>query len=554
MGRALDLVEKCTKSRMARQERYSWLRLWATRGSDIAGPPARFNKLNSHLDRLVAHLYSADSARFYLSVPPKDRSRWLPHADIAKDQFTAEWRDSGSDVLFREVVRWALAYGTGLLKITPDEGGHTTVSWVPPGDFGVLREDVTQLDRQEVITHHFYLTVPEVKMLVQGQKDEKKIVELAEKLANPEAQGTQLPDMMNQVITTNITGTFPNQSVTGVTNLTAMGDDRPESTEPLVELVEVWEKADFKTKDGARFDDYWVTTTLGEYEILTRRNPVLPHMEMPYGPDWEGELPFIALVPIPLLDYFWGQSALTPLIQLQQWRESRFKQIDRLFELQLDPPRAYSGYPMAEEKMRAMRSPGSFIASPQPNAKVETLKPEMPQEPMGFIHELDRMFDEAGNLTETNQGEGTQGVRAGNQLSKLSRLGGAPIRSQALLIEDALEVLGTRMFHLMQRRDDNAYPIPESEKTFLLSQLPVGTSVKVSAHSSSPIYADEVAQKAAIMLKAGAIDLPTFVELMDPPMKEMLVDRARVLQANKAKQSERMMEIQEMKAQKKPSR
>ena len=547
-SRTEDLVAKCGKSRPARQEKYSWLRMWATRGTDIAGPPARFNKLSSHLDKLVAHLYSPDSARFYLSLPPRVRRLWLAHVDIGRDQFVAEWRDSGADVLFREIVRWSAAYGAGIAKLTPSEGAHGNVSWVTPGDFSVLREDLTSLDRQEVVCHHFYLTVPQVRQLVKGVKNEKKIVELAEKLASPEAQGTQLPDMMNQIITTNITGVFPNQSVTGVTNLTVMGDDRPESVEPLVELVEIWEKADFKMKNGDKIEDWWVTTQLGEFDILARRNPVLPHMEFPDGNDFDGELPFVLVVPMPLLDYFWGQSILTGLIQLQQWRESRFKQIDKLFELQLDPPRAFSGYPMAEEKMRALRGPGSFIASPQPNAKVEALKPDMPDDPMGFIHELDKMFDEAGNLTETNQGENVSGVRAGNQVGKLSRLGGAPIRSQALLIEDALEVLGSRMFHLMQRRDDHPYPVPNTDKTFLLSQLPFDVGVKVSAHSSSPIYADVVAQKAHLLLKAGAIELPTFVELIDPPMKEALVEKAYRLQEAKAKDHEQMLKLAEMKA------
>src|SRR5262249_6507894 len=147
-------------------------------------------------------------------------------------------------------------------------------------------------------------------------------------------------------------------------------------------------------------------------------------------------------------------------------------------------------------------------------------------------HEIDFMFADAGGIPEILAG-GQAGARSGQQVSAQANIAVGRVRSQALIVEDALEVLATRMFHLLQRRDPSMYRDARG-KPFLLSQLPPETSVKVSAHSASPVYAEGLMEKATALLKAGAIDLETYVELMDPPGMESLKQKARILQENKA--------------------
>ena len=109
--------------------------------------------------------------------------------------------------------------------------------------------------------------------------------------------------------------------------------------------------------------------------------------------------------------------------------------------------------------------------------------------------------------------------------------------------EDALETLATRMFHLQQRHDDTAYPLKDG-KHFLLAQLPTVT-VKVSAHSASPVYAEQTIAKAQMLRREKAIDLPTFVDLVDPPHREDLIEKAKVIEAAMAEQAQKMFALKQ---------
>src|SRR5262245_14833381 len=138
-SRLAQTVERAASNRQRRKERYEWLRLWYTRGTDQAGPPARYNRLQSHVDQLSSYLYGPEGTRFSLSLPPRDRKRWMDPARVARDEFTREWRDTGADVLFSQIVDSAIIFGTAFAKLTPFERTGVQVSYIPPGDLGVLR-------------------------------------------------------------------------------------------------------------------------------------------------------------------------------------------------------------------------------------------------------------------------------------------------------------------------------------------------------------------------------------------------------------------------------
>jgi hypothetical protein len=107
-------------------------------------------------------------------------------------------------------------------------------------------------------------------------------------------------------------------------------------------------------------------------------------------------------------------------------------------------------------------------------------------------------------------------------------------------------VVATRMLHILQRNDDTRYETEDGE-TFVLAQVPAG-AVQVSAHSSSPVYAEQVAQKAFALHKVGAITTERLVELVDPPMVEALKADARELDKRKAEAGERQFKLAEAKA------
>ena len=543
----LDLIRKCGASREARRAAYGTRRLWYLRGTDRSGPSARYNKLKSHLKTLTSYLYAPESARFTLHVPVQDRKEYLDHVGIARDAFVDVWRDSGADVSFEQYVTWALVYSASIVKILPDPAFGAVPQWVFPGDFGVLREDLPELDRQEAFTHTFSLTLGEVTQLTRGMAPDAqaKVLLWAEEHATPAVTGSgALPQLLQQVLVTNTSGDFFGSGRRGALDLGAQGLDTPENEEPLVECTEVWEVRDFKTPSGTVYRDYWVTTVIGEWPIIERRNPVLPYVDQPLGPPIPAENPFIAVIPNPLLDYFWGASELTPLVALQQWREERMNQIDRVFALGLDPPLFFSGVTLPDDKIAAFRKPGGYVASPQPGAKMEPLRPELPTEAFQVIGQIDQMFSDAAGMPEILQGQNAEGVRAGNQLGTLAGIAaGGRIRDQALIVEDALEIVTTRQFHLLQRMDPTAYPLPDPKQTFLLAKLPQPVTVRVSAHSASPVYAEQTLAKAQLLKQANAISLPDFVDLIDPPHRGDLVEKARILEQQQAEQQKAVFDL-----------
>lgn len=547
-----DLIEKCGASRDSRRNRCIKLREWLLRGTESGTEPARYNKLKSHLSLQMSYLYAPESTKFFVSLPPEDRERWTSELDAARAVFLRRWRESGADVRFGQFVLWSLALATTVAKILPNTDTEVATEYCHPWDIGVLREDVPSFDKQDALTHHFALSLPEVRRLVKDNPNERKILDWAEQQAAPGGTEPRLPSMVQQILVGNITGSFPNQQTIGNTLLGQGNDERPDVQEPLVECVELWERADFQTEKKVRFTDYLVTTQIGEWSILERRNPILPHQPTAPGAtsDWEAELPFVQVCPDPLPDYIWGASTMQSLIALQQWRETRMGQVDLMYKKQLDPPRFFAGVPLSEDKLRAMSNPGGFVSSPQPGAKMDVLQIPSPQDPFALIHEIDAMFADQGGIPEILQGASAAGARSGQQVSAQANIAVGRIRAQALIVEDALETLATRMFHLMQRRDPTLYR-GDNGKPFLLSQLPGDATIKVSAHSSSPVYAERIEEKAAALLKAGAIDLVSFVELLDPPGMEALRDKAKILQENKAKMAAKMLEIQEKKAEKK---
>ena len=203
---------------------------------------------------------------------------------------------------------------------------------------------------------------------MKGLPEAEKIMDWATAHSNPEVQGqTGFPSLLNQVILSSSGGSdFFGSGKRGSVDMAGTTDE-PENLEPLVEATELWEKRERKVGRNTVLD-YWVTTVIGEWPILARWNPILPAVEMPLGQDLQAENPFVKVCPNPMLDYLWGLSEMSGLTQLQMWRESRFVQIDQIFQLQLDPPRFFSGVTLSDERMAAMRKPGGYASSAMPKA------------------------------------------------------------------------------------------------------------------------------------------------------------------------------------------
>ena len=58
----------------------------------------------------------------------------------------------------------------------------------------------------------------------------------------------------------------------------------------------------------------------------------------------------------------------------------------------------------------------------------------------------------------------------------------------------------------------------------------------MDGHSNSPIFTEDTRTLAFNLLKAGAIDKKSLLDLIEPPMKEELLERLKQMEAKQAAQ------------------
>ena len=548
------IIDRCSTSRVRRRSVYRLLRQWYQRGTTTGGEPALFNRLHTHVELLSSMCYAPESARFYISVSPKDRKRLMDKLDIARDAWNQTWRNTGSDVEFASDVEWAVVYGTVILKIIRTKGAPPRKAVIDPSAFGVMREDIMQLDRQPAFVHWYVISIPELKEKIRNlpEAEQTEILMYAQQSAFPNNSAgvdSGLPGgMVSDVIVTSVSNT---ESVTGFLDLSAVNADRPEVTEPLVELAEVWVRSEFERKEPnqpeVKFWDWKVYTCLDRFKLWETRNPVLPYVPANPGAEEdciEAENPFIILRPKPIMDYFWGRSGIANLTKLQEVADGHLEDIRDMMGRQLDPSAFLSGFQGMPDKLEPLRKKGGFVSSALPGAKLQPLTPTMPPQAFDLLSKFDEMFNEEGGIP-ADLGTAQDEIRVQGQIQGTSRKMGR-IRKTALIIEDQLEVLATRMFHAMQRDDETEFETEDGD-TFMLANLPSTAVVKVSAHSASPVYAEQTMEKAMLLFKAQAIDADTLVELVDPPMAEMLREKAKRLMQAQAQTAKEQMRIEELK-------
>ena len=74
----------------------------------------------------------------------------------------------------------------------------------------------------------------------------------------------------------------------------------------------------------------------------------------------------------------------------------------------------------------------------------------------------------------------------------------------------------------------------EYGNAFIAEQFTKDYTVKVDAHSNSPIFTEDLRQMAFNLLKVGAIDQESLLDLLEPPMKQLLKEKLRKREAHKA--------------------
>ena len=504
-----EVIYKCEVSLNARKVDYAGLRNWYLFGNGPDEAPALYNKIFPHIDQLTSFLYSAETTRFSInlgaSVPPGEHHK----VPVLTKALNDEWLNTNADQVFSSAVTWSLAYGTTFVKLVM-MNGTVQPYMVEPSTMGVLREDLTYADRQEAIIQKYYITKSDLYARLYSHPNREAIVA---RVGSMPHERTEIANGLERIIISQ-----SNPTIYGNVNLDLSGGNRykAEVAEETVEMTElyVWD-------DDER-----------DYRVVTKADPDVIIYDRP-GEElfMKGELPFIQICPNPLYDYFWGGSEVQRLIYLQQLRNRRMTEILDILSKQVSPPTALIGFTgILDEKNFALNRAGGLLSTDMPNAKVEKMAPNMPPDLFTEIREVDAMFEEASGIGNVLSGKGEAGVRSAGHASQLARLGSSRTKKRALIIEDSLEKMATLYLKAMQMYDDTRFKDTEGN-TFIAEQFTKNFTVKVDAHSNSPIFMEDNRQMAFNLFKAGAIDKKSLIELIEPPMKEELLDRLKKLEA-----------------------
>ena len=500
-----DLIEKCMVSLAERKADYSSLRSYFLFGSGPEESPTIFNKIYPHIDQLTSFLYSAETTRFSINVGaavPDTEQVKVPRLTQALND---EWLNSNCDQVFSTALTWSLVFNSTFLKLVMNNGIHPYM--VEPSSIGVLREDTPYTDRQEAIVQTYYITKSELYNRLYSHPKRESIVKRI--TTSYTTKSEDVPEGIDRIVMSQT-----NPTLYGTVSLDLSGTNRYKArvAEETVKMYELW---------------VWNDDTQ-DYQCVTMADPDIFIYDRPGASLFlKGELPFIQICPNPQYDYYWGQSEVQRLIFLQQLRNRRMTEILDLLSKQVNPPTALTGFTgILDEKNFALNRAGGLLASDMPNAKAERMAPTMPPELFEVIHEVDAMFAEASGISSVLSGRGEQGVRSAGHASQLARLGSSRAKKRALIVEDSLEKIATLYLKLMQAYD-NTHFSDEDGKKFIAEQFTKDYVVKVDAHSNSPIFTEDLRQLAFNLFKAQAIDKESLLDLLEPPMKQLLKDKLK---------------------------
>jgi hypothetical protein len=511
----LDLINKCGVSAAERKADYSALRNYYLFGSGPEEAPAIFNKIYPHIDQLTSFLFSAETTRFSIDLGasvPADEFRRVP---ILTKALNDEWLNSNCDQVFSNALTWALCYNTTFVKLIYRSGIHPYM--IDPGNVGVLREDTPYTDRQEALVQKYYITKSELMNRLYSHPKRDEILKRVSSAYHD--TGLDVPEGLDRIVMSQ-----SNPTMYGNVNLDLSGYTRYKArvAEDTVEMNELWVWND-ETQD---------------YQVVTIADPDIVIYDRPGETVFlKGECPFVQICPNPQYDYYWGQSEVQRLVFLQQLRNKRMAEILDLLSKQVNPPTALIGFSgILDEKNFALNRAGGLLSSDLPNAKVERVAPTMPQQLFEVIHEVDAMFAEASGISSVLSGRGEQGVRSAGHASQLARLGSSRAKKRAIIVEDAIEKVATLYLKMMRVYDDTHFKDVDGVP-FIAAQFTEDFVVKVDAHSNSPIFTEDLRQLAFNLFKAQAIDREGLIDLLEPPMKQLLKEK---LKANEQKQAEMM--------------
>ena len=546
-----EVIQKCLVSREDRKQQYDRLRNYFLFGCSPDSAPALYNKIDSHLDQLTSFLFAADTTRFSIKLGATvDKRVEIPRAKAIVQRLNDRWEDSNIDIVFTNAVNWALVFDTTIVKLV-QRGRETMPFMITPDNFGVLREDISMLDRQEAFVNVFFTTRDQLQRDLEYHPQRDVILMRLSAVRKTE---TDLPAGVQRIIMSTI---YPlSGTMTGNAPAPLANEDlyRARTSEELVEMHELW-----LWDDGAPGRDT-KTGRPGGYRCITMAEPsICVYDRLAYDPTrgdgmqlfLDGEHPFTQVCPNPLPDYFWGRSEVAKLTGLQDNRELHIQQANEIVNRNVNSVKVAQGqWGAVDEKNLALNKMHALLSSVDPQAKIQEFKPQMPTDLWALVREDDAMFAEASALPNVLQGKGEAGVRSKGQTDTLARLGSSRPKKRALIIEDSLERIATLYCKLDQVANPEKLYIEKPDggqgDEFLAKHFTKDYMVKVDAHSSSPVFVEDQKENARWMFEQKIIDGEAYIDMTQPQNAQALklrykdIAAAQQAAAEEAKQQQNL--------------
>lgn len=540
-------MRQCLASRQERFELYKQLRNYYLFGSsDDNG--ALYNKIASTVDTLSSFIYSPASIRFSIHLGVT-----APEGEVLKvpsmaSEVSDQWKQTKTHLVFGLGVKWSLVFGCMLFKEIWSAGSKASRTYlVEPHQFGVLREDIVDIEDQEAFVHCYTTTKTQLESDLEGNPRKAAILESVEKRASA-GDTNQYGEGMTRLILSAGISTATSSGIGGAPEggLTGHGSGSynyaPKVEAELLDMFELYVWNDDE-------NDYQMVTVASPDIIVYDRKNVGVH----------GMAQFVKLAPEHnCYDYFWGESFVARLTSLQDWLTLRLQQVKDLMEKQVDPSYAFPGWTgLVEEKGLAYRKAGGMIANPPGAGKPEKMSAEFPPEIFKEIHEIFAMFDDQAGIHNVLQGKGEPGVRSKGQADLMARLSSARPKSRAIVIEEAAEDLATLKLRNIQENSKQRFvakslkDVEGSKDTvFIPEQFTKDYEVRVDAHSTSPIFIEDRKQDAMTLLEAKAINRSRLLEMFDPPDLQLLKEELKGIEQQEAKMAQMQMQMEQASRQK----
>jgi len=528
-----EICQECMQSSIERRSLLKMFRSYYYTGTSD-GSVAVYNRCYPHVERLGAFLFSPTDVRFHIEFDHSEGEEIEAQANAASRKLNRLFHQKNLDQCFSSAVNGALIDGVNILKCAKGHDGPE--GWViRPSFFGVLREDIEELDRQEAFVMSTYMTPSAFRRSIWERDDRERIVAQVEASATEKTEDEFTEDYFHQII---VGGTQPVSTTTssGSGMVGIVGVPQPvldaKVARSLVRLDELWvqdrERQDYTTLRMVRGCNIVVEgkerrrNLCGLADMLGKDN------------DFRGFHPFVKVSPNEVQGYFWGMSEVAAIYRLQDDLNEQVRSLTRLRRLKADPPRSAVGFAgLNLEKYKAFNRPRGFISEENPNAKMEEHAPDIPQEFFAWLDKTMQFFDDVAGFTPIMQGQGEQGVRSQQQAAMLARNSSPRMRDRALLVERQCAEWGEFVFRMMQAQEAEVLEekVGPANVQFLLKNLPDDMKVSVDSHSSSPVYAEDNMKLAFGLAKSGAIDGADLLMLTHPQHEDILIARARAREA-----------------------